>query len=184
MGFFDAGSRPRPLRSLTVAPLPGCKSHGRLTAGAVRMPCALGRMGLTTSKREGDGATPVARHRIETFLLRRDRLRPPALIAPAQPMRPKMGWCDDPGSGSYNRPVCLPCRAGHEDLWREDSLYDVVGVLDWNRRPRVGGRGSAIFLHLARPDFAPTAGCVAIAAADMRRLLPRLARRCMVDIRR
>jgi L,D-peptidoglycan transpeptidase YkuD (ErfK/YbiS/YcfS/YnhG family) len=147
----------------------------------VRLHCALGRSGLARAKREGDGATPVGLHRIETVLVRRDRFRTAAIT---RPLRPDMGWCDDPQAGAYNRPVALPCAASHERLWRDDGLYDVIGVLDWNRRPRIKGRGSAIFFHLARSDLAPTAGCVAITAADMRRLLPRLAPFCRIHIRR
>jgi L,D-peptidoglycan transpeptidase YkuD (ErfK/YbiS/YcfS/YnhG family) len=79
--------------------------------------------------------------------------------------------------------VRLPFRFSHEEMWRQDELYDVVIVLDWNIAPRRKDRGSAIFFHCARPDYGPTAGCVAIAPADMRRLLPRLARNVVMDIR-
>jgi L,D-peptidoglycan transpeptidase YkuD (ErfK/YbiS/YcfS/YnhG family) len=86
-------------------------------------------------------------------------------------MRPNDGWCEDPRHGRYNCPIRLPSAAGHETMWREDSLYDLVGVLDWNMRPRIRRRGSAIFLHLARPGYRPTAGCIALTLGDLKRLL-------------
>jgi L,D-peptidoglycan transpeptidase YkuD (ErfK/YbiS/YcfS/YnhG family) len=98
-------------------------------------------------------------------------------------MRPSDGWCDDPESACYNRAVCLPFGAAHERLWRPDRLYDLVVVLAYNIHPRRKGRGSAIFLHCARPDFAPTEGCIALAFEDLRRLLPRLSRNTVLIIR-
>jgi L,D-peptidoglycan transpeptidase YkuD (ErfK/YbiS/YcfS/YnhG family) len=90
---------------------------------------------------------------------------------PKEPLAPEDGWCDDPTHADYNRQVRLPHPARHEELWRADALYDVIGVLGWNDAPVQRGRGSAIFLHLARPDFAPTEGCVALAQSDLLRLL-------------
>jgi L,D-peptidoglycan transpeptidase YkuD (ErfK/YbiS/YcfS/YnhG family) len=86
-------------------------------------------------------------------------------------MRPDEGWCEDPRHGRYNCPIRLPSSAGHETMWRDDRLYDIVGVLDWNLRPRVRYRGSAIFLHLCRAGFGPTAGCIALRGGDLQRLL-------------
>jgi L,D-peptidoglycan transpeptidase YkuD (ErfK/YbiS/YcfS/YnhG family) len=104
-------------------------------------------------------------------LFRADRGPPPRCAVPVEPIAPEDGWCDDPGHRAYNRPVRLPFDASHERLWREDPLYDIVGVLGWNDDPVERGRGSAIFLHLARPNFAPTEGCVALAHADLRAVL-------------
>jgi L,D-peptidoglycan transpeptidase YkuD (ErfK/YbiS/YcfS/YnhG family) len=84
------------------------------------------------------------------------------------------GWCDAPCDRNYNRPVGLPYRASAERMWRDDDLYDAVLVLDYNITPRVRGAGSAIFLHIARPGYAPTEGCVAISKRDMRMLLSNL----------
>jgi L,D-peptidoglycan transpeptidase YkuD (ErfK/YbiS/YcfS/YnhG family) len=101
---------------------------------------------------------------------------------PAQVTRATDGWCDDPASGRYNCPVHLPSGFSHEEMWRDDRLYDVVGVLDWNIRPRVRRRGSAIFLHLCRADFAPTAGCVALRPRDLHRVLSAVGRHPVLEV--
>lgn len=161
------------LRILRVGHRIGGRPHeARLHAGALVLPCAIGRSGIVRAKREGDGATPAGGHRLLYFYLRRST---PLLIS-WRPTRRDDLWCDDPRSFLYNRPLRAPTRLNHEELWRMDKLYDVVGVMDYNIRPTRRGRGSAIFFHLATDDLGPTAGCVALRPADMRRLLPRLAR--------
>jgi L,D-peptidoglycan transpeptidase YkuD (ErfK/YbiS/YcfS/YnhG family) len=137
----------------------------------MRVPCALGRGGIVRVKREGDGGTPAGIHRLVGVLYRPDRLGRPATRLPVAPIRRNDGWCDDPLDRRYNRPVPLPFGASHERLWRDDNLYDIVVILDYNLARPVANRGSAIFLHLAGTGFAPTAGCVAVAAETMRRLL-------------
>lgn len=127
---------------------------------------------MRRDKREGDGATPVGRFPLHRLLYRRDRLPAvPATALPASPIARDDGWCDDPGDPAYNRPVRLPFAAGHEKLWREDGLYDLVVVLGHNDDPPVPGLGSAIFLHVARPGYEPTEGCVALALDDLLDLL-------------
>ncbi len=129
--------------------------------------CALGRTGVSTEKREGDGATPAGALVLRRLLWRADRLERPLAVVPAAPLSPAAGWCDDPGDAAYNTEIRLPHSASHERLWREDALYDLVGVLGWNDAPPVPGRGSAIFLHVAAPGHTPTAGCVALAVPDL-----------------
>jgi L,D-peptidoglycan transpeptidase YkuD (ErfK/YbiS/YcfS/YnhG family) len=133
--------------------------------------CALGRGGVRAGKQEGDGATPAALLPLRRVLYRADRLAIPPAAVPREALAPDDGWCDDPGHADYNRMVRLPHAARHEELWRADALYDIVGVLGWNDAPTERGRGSAIFLHLARPDYAPTEGCVALALPDLLRVL-------------
>ncbi len=176
--------RPKPLSlsRLIVRALNPRAQQGRLQAGDVVIRCALGRSGLTRDKREGDGATPVGVFRLLDLRFRADRSAFIPCRLPRRPIRCDDGWCDDSRAPNYNRPVRLPSRAGHEDMWRQDELYDLVIVLDCNLSPRRKGRGSAIFFHCARPDLSPTAGCVALRKADMRRLLPRLGRRVALQI--
>lgn len=132
-----------------------------------RYRCALGRGGVTANKREGDGATPAGSFPLRRVLYRPDRLPRPATGLPARRLRPQDGWCDDPDDPNYNRQVRLPYRAHCERLWRDDALYDLIVVLGYNDAPVVPGRGSAIFLHVAHPDYAPTEGCVALARDDL-----------------
>lgn len=166
-------SRATPLKILRVARRVGGQPHeARLIAGGVMLPCAIGRAGITRDKREGDGATPAGRWRLLAFHLRRAAPAP----APSRLIRRDDVWCDDPRSFLYNRKLRAPLRLSHETMWRDDRLYDVVGVMDYNIVPRVRGRGSAIFFHIATEGLGPTAGCVALRARDMARLLPRLAR--------
>ncbi|MDE2333692.1 MAG: L,D-transpeptidase family protein [Rhodospirillales bacterium] len=136
-----------------------------------RLRCALGRGGISTDKREGDGATPAGPLVLRRLLYRADRLPPPPGTLPREPIGAGDGWCDDPAHRDYNRQVTLPHPARCEQLWRTDRLYDLVGVLAWNDEPVQPGRGSAIFLHVAHDDYAPTEGCVALALPDLLRLL-------------
>lgn len=161
---------------IRVAPLAGERTRGKLVAGPLVLPCALGRSGVRRAKREGDGATPQGVLRPVAAWCRGPRPAAPLLL-PWRRTQPDDGWCDDAASPLYNRPVRLPFAPSHERLWRDDRLYDLVLVLDYNlARPRPGA-GSAIFLHVAADGFAPTAGCVALRKADLLRLAPRLSPR-------
>ncbi len=131
------------------------------------MRCAVGRSGLSTNKREGDGATPVGDFSVRDILYRADRIARPLTKLPCRPLVETDGWCDDPADPHYNRPVTLPYAASHEKMMRRDGLYDLVVVLGYNDDPVTAGLGSAIFLHVATPDFAPTEGCVALALVDL-----------------
>ncbi len=167
-------SRPGPtrqMRLITVLSEPRERHRGFVCCGSLRLPCALGRGGITHLKREGDGATPAGRYRLLSLIYRRDRRLRPGTALPMRVLRRYDAWCEDPRDGRYNRPVRLPSRAAHDSMWREDHLYDVVGVLDWNLTRRANGRGSAIFLHLARPGYGPTAGCIALSRPHLALLL-------------
>ncbi len=135
--------------------------------------CALGRSGVTPAlaKREGDGASPLGLWPMRQVYYRPDRLERPATLLPVEALIPEAGWCDDPASPLYNRPVLLPFAPRHETLWREDHVYDLIVVLGYNDDPVIPGKGSAIFLHLAREDYSPTEGCVACARQDLLGLL-------------
>ncbi|SHM96124.1 L,D-peptidoglycan transpeptidase YkuD, ErfK/YbiS/YcfS/YnhG family [Roseibium suaedae] len=167
---------------LVVRVRPGQKTKGILQLGPITVPCAIGRSGLTRLKREGDGATPVGRFALLGAYYRADRQARLAGGVPCEPIRPDDGWCDDPRHFRYNRPVTLPFAASHEKMWRDDHLYDIVVVLDCNMAPAVKGRGSAIFFHLARENYTPTEGCVAVAPRHMRLILSRLRRGAVMEI--
>jgi len=142
-------------------------SDGACAFGDATYRCALGRAGIVAGKREGDGATPAGIWPLRRVLYRPDREAAPVTGLPAAPIAETDAWCDDPLHDDYNRPVRLPFAASHERLWRDDHLYDLVVVVGFNDHPVMPGLGSAIFLHLARDDGGPTAGCVALARDDL-----------------
>jgi L,D-peptidoglycan transpeptidase YkuD (ErfK/YbiS/YcfS/YnhG family) len=170
------------LSLLRVRPLAGSRARGWLTAGPFRVACALGPAGIVRTKCEGDKGTPAGRFRILWGYCRPDRVRLRAAGPPLKSMRRDQGWCEDPESRRYNRPVRLPAADCTDRMWRDDHLYDLTFVLDQNFSCRAKGRGSAIFFHIARPGLTPTAGCVAISAADMMKLAPRLTRGAIMAI--
>jgi L,D-peptidoglycan transpeptidase YkuD (ErfK/YbiS/YcfS/YnhG family) len=170
------------LTRIRVRSKAGDRARGWLTAGSFRVACALGPAGIVRLKREGDRGTPAGRFPLLFAYYRPDRWRRHSGGVALEPMRPDQGWCEDVASPRYNRPVRLPARDCTDRMWREDRLYDLTFVLDQNFSRRAKGRGSAIFFHLARDRLTPTAGCVAIAASDMRRLAPRLARGCVMVV--
>ena len=144
---------------------------GSLTLQNETFRVALGRGGVRADKQEGDGATPAGVLALRKVLYRPDRGSAPACAVAVRVIAPDDGWCDDPASPVYNRPVRLPFAASAEALWRDDAVYDIIGILGWNDSPVRPGRGSAIFLHVARTDYAPTDGCVALAPDHLRRVL-------------
>lgn len=129
--------------------------------------CALGRGGARAEKHEGDGATPVGRWPLRSIMYRPDRIAAPRSGLPTRPISPHDGWCDDPHHVAYNTLVTKPFAASHEDLWREDHVYDVIVELGYNDSPPRAGLGSAIFMHVARPGYTATEGCIALAREDL-----------------
>lgn len=144
---------------------------GWLSYGGNRVECALGKGGLSAAKVEGDGATPLGSFPLRRLLYRADRIERPASKLPTAPIEPDAGWCDDPSDPFYNQQVNLPHPGRCETLWRKDTLYDLIVVLGYNDDPVAPGKGSAIFLHVAGPNYATTDGCVALNRADLSALL-------------
>lgn len=167
----------------TVARAPGEPSRGILRGYGATFPVALGRTGIAVNKREGDGGTPRGRFRLWRLWWRGDRLPRPRTALPLRRIERDDAWCEDASDRRYNRPIRLEPGAPGDRLWREDHLYDLVIELDHNTRPRIAGRGSAVFIHLARSGFLPTAGCVALRSGDLRRLLSRLRKNTVIEIR-
>lgn len=147
---------------------PLSRSTGLLLIGGRALRCVMGEGGISARKQEGDGATPSGLLPLRRVLYRADRLPPPRLHGlPREPISPDDGWCDDPTHRDYNQAVRLPHPARHERLWRDDGVYDLLAVLGFNDDPVRRGGGSAIFLHVARADERPTAGCIALRLADL-----------------
>lgn len=151
-------------------------SLGWATLGPRRWRCTVGEGGIREDKVEGDAATPSGEYPLRRVYFRNDRLVLPKIRLPARPIAEHDGWCDDPRSPTYNRLVHVPNDWSAEKLWREDGVYDLVVVVGYNDDPPEGEWGSAIFLHIAREDYAPTRGCVAFSQADLLELLPLLDR--------
>lgn len=151
--------------------------RGVLQIGCISVPCSLGRGGRKHLKREGDGATPVGIWDFRRLFHRRDRTMGVRSGLLPLPVRADDGWCETVGDRNYNRLVKLPYATSHETMRRVDGLYDIVVELSHNERPRVQGHGSAVFLHLRRPDGGPTAGCIAVSLRDMRTILAHCGRR-------
>lgn len=144
-------------------------SQGIFSGAGLSVRCAIGKGGMidAADKSEGDGASPLGTWPMRRIFYRADRLDRPQSGLPCIALRPHDGWCDAPHHRLYNRPISLPFSASHESLWRDDHVYDVIVEIGHNDAPVIAGLGSAIFLHLARPDYAPTEGCIALALGDM-----------------
>ena len=143
---------------------------------------ALGRGGIKANKREGDGGTPRGRFRLKRLWWRAERHPRPATLLPARRITPDDGWCEDPSDRHYNQPVKVPPGSKRRPAGARRRLYDFIVEIDHNTRPRVAGRGSAVFIHVARPGFAPTAGCVALDIDSLRRLLARVGPRTKIVV--
>jgi L,D-peptidoglycan transpeptidase YkuD (ErfK/YbiS/YcfS/YnhG family) len=170
------------LGTIEVRVRPGRRSQGLLRAGELTVPVALGWGGVRAGKREGDGGTPRGVFRPVRVWWRADRLPRPRTALPVRRIGAADAWCEDPRDRRYNRPFIRSANEPGDRLWRDDGLYDLFVEIDHNTRPRVAGLGSAVFIHVARPGFAPTAGCVALRPADLKRLVSRLARKTRISI--
>ena len=174
--------RDRTLTMIHICTAAGDRRRGWMSLGEQTIPVALGRGGILADKREGDGGTPRGIFHPLRLWWRADRYVRPATRLSVRAIRPDDAWCEDPADRRYNKPVKLRDSADADRLMRDDHLYDFIIEIDHNTAPRITGRGSAVFLHLARPGFAPTAGCVAMTKANMLRLLARIDRKTKIVI--
>ncbi len=170
------------LGTITVRPRPGQRSQGWLHAGPLCLPVALGRGGVRANKREGDGGTPRGRFHPLRLWCRADRLPRPRTFLPIRRIGRDDAWCEDPADRRYNRAFARSANEPGDRLWRGDGLYDMLIEIDHNTRPRIAGRGSAVFIHVARPGFAPTAGCIALRLHDLQVLLKRISAKTRIMI--
>jgi L,D-peptidoglycan transpeptidase YkuD (ErfK/YbiS/YcfS/YnhG family) len=162
------------LKAIHIRTAAGTRTRGWLTAGSQAFPVALGRGGILANKREGDGGTPRGVFRSLRLWWRADRGSRPPTQLPVRRIAADDAWCEDPADRRYNRPIKMAAGQPGDRLRRDDHLYDLIIEIDHNARPRIAGRGSAVFIHLARPGLTPTAGCVAMPQARLRRLLEKV----------
>ena len=174
--------RRRSLARIEVRSRPGRRTQGILLTPAHAIPVVLGRVGIAANKREGDGATQRGRFRLKRVWWRPDRAPRPRTFLPVRRITRDLALCEDSADRRYNRPFRRSANEPGDRLWRDDALYDLLVEVDHNTRPRVAGRGSAVFLHIARPDRSPTAGCVAFHPKDLLRLLGRATKRTEIVI--
>ncbi len=137
----------------------------------ISLKCALGKDGLTFQKIEGDGASPIGIWKILRVLYRKDKGTKPKCAFPISEITKSDGWCDEGEHFSYNQQVTLPFDGSHECLWRDDDVYDIIVILNHNTTPTIANGGSAIFMHIARKNYSPTEGCVALNRQDLERVL-------------
>ena len=171
---YEARPRDRPIRAIWIRAAAGNPRRGWMTAEGLIVPVALGRGGIRANKREGDGGTPKGTFRPRRLWWRQDRHPRPRTFLPLRSIRPEDAWCEDPVSRHYNRLVRRDRDGGGDRLRRDDDLYDFIVEIDHNTSPRIAGLGSAVFLHLARENFGPTAGCVSMTKSAMLQLLRQL----------
>jgi L,D-peptidoglycan transpeptidase YkuD (ErfK/YbiS/YcfS/YnhG family) len=169
-----ARERGQPFSFVRIRARAGNSRRGWLLAAGLTIPVALGRGGIRANKREGDGGTPRGTFHPRRIWWRADRHTRPRSFLPVRAIRGDDVWCEDPDDRRYNRPMRLTGAHNGDRLKRDDHLYDFIVEIDHNTSPRIAGRGSAVFLHLARENFAPTAGCVSMSRSAMLHLLQRL----------
>ncbi len=153
-----------------------------LCFGKYKFPCAIGKNGITKNKMEGDGCSPSGRYKINEIYYRADRLGKIKFKTDSFEISPDDGWCDDPNSQFYNKRIKFPFSYSAENLHRQDNLYDIVCVINYNMNPTKPGKGSAIFLHVAHHDYKGTEGCVAIKLDDLLKLAPLITNDTLINI--
>jgi L,D-peptidoglycan transpeptidase YkuD (ErfK/YbiS/YcfS/YnhG family) len=140
---------------------------GYLKYKDLKFKCALGKAGIGIKKIEGDNITPKGTFKIVKIYYRKDRIKKIYSKFKLIKITKKMGWCDDPKSNKYNQLIALPAKYSHEILFRRDNIYDLILVLNYNMKPTIKNKGSAIFIHVAKKNYKKTAGCIALKKADL-----------------
>ncbi len=157
--------------------------NNTLTYNCTSYKCSLGKNGITDNKREGDGCTPSGQYFIKKIFYREDRIKLPSLTFPIQIIKKNLGWCDDTNSMDYNKLIKFPFSENAELLYREDNIYNIICEINYNENPIIKNMGSAIFIHIARDDFSPTEGCIALSENDLVHLLKKINSKTVIDIK-
>ena len=147
-----------------------------------KVKCALGKRGIGNKKKEGDLITPKGSFKINGILYRPDKVKNLITKLRKKTINKKMGWCDDPKSKKYNQLIKLPFKFNFEKLYRNDDIYDIIFVLSFNTNPIIKNKGSAIFIHIAKRNYSPTKGCIAIKKNDIKKLAREINRKTLVKI--
>ena len=155
---------------------------GYLKYKNLKFRCALGKAGIRIKKKEGDNITPKGTYKIIRIYCRKDRIRQVKSRIKIYKINKKIGWCDDPRSKKYNQLIKLPSKFRHEKFYRRDHLYDLIVVLDYNMRPVIKNKGSAIFIHLAKGNYYPTKGCIALSKDNLLMILNKINKNTKIKI--
>ncbi len=147
------------------------KKTGYLKYKNFNFRCALGKSGIKIKKQEGDNVTPIGIFKIIKIYYRDDKIKKIKTPIKKIKIKKNMGWCDDPKSSFYNQQIELPSKFSYEKLYRNDCIYDLLAVLNYNLNPVIKNKGSGIFIHIAKRKYKPTAGCIALKKSDLIRLL-------------
>ena len=158
------------------------KKSGYLEYKNLKFRCALGKAGIKKKKKEGDDITPEGKFKIIKVYYRPDKIKNIATSIKRKEIKKNIGWCDDPISDSYNKEIKLPSKFSHEKLYRKDNLYDLILVLNYNINPTIKNKGSAIFIHIAKKNYEPTAGCIALKKEDLIELLKKIKKNTKIKI--
>ena len=158
------------------------KKSGHLKYKNLQFRCALGSAGVKKKTKEGDNITPKGIFKIIKIYYRPDKIKKITTLIKTIKIKKNMGLCDDPKSRFYNKQIKLPSKLGHEKLYRSDNLYDLIAVLNYNTKPIIKNKGSAIFIHIAKKNFSKTKGCIAVKKEDLIYLLTKIKKNTQVKI--
>ena len=157
-------------------------SNNKLTFGDYKLKCAVGKRGIKLKRREGDNITPIGNYKVVEILYRKDRVSEIISKIKKRPIKKNMGWCNDPSSIKYNRLITFPFNYSAEKLYRKDNTYDIIIVLNYNYKPTLKGKGSAIFIHVAKKNYSKTQGCIAIEKKNLIKLISKIQKTTKVKI--
>ena len=156
--------------------------YGYLKYKDLKFKCALGKSGVGKKKIEGDNITPQGIYKIIKIYYRKDRIKKISSKFKLIKIKKNRGWCDDPKSNKYNQLINLPSDFNHEKLYRRDSVYDLILILNYNMNPIVKGKGSGIFIHISKKNYKKTAGCIALKKSHLIQLVKKIERRTKIII--
>ena len=158
------------------------KKSGYLKYKKLKFRCALGKAGVKKKIMEGDNITPKGIFKIIKIYYRSDKIEEIKTLIKKIKIRKNIGWCDDPKSRSYNQQIKLPTKYSHERLYRNDNLYDLIAVLNYNIGPIIKNKGSAIFLHVATNSYKKTKGCIALKKKHLIEIISKIKKNTKIKI--
>jgi L,D-peptidoglycan transpeptidase YkuD (ErfK/YbiS/YcfS/YnhG family) len=158
------------------------KKSGYLKYKNFKYRCALGKAGVNKKIKEGDGITPKGVFKITKIYYRADKIKIIKTNIKKIKITKNMGWCDDPVSRFYNQQIKLPSKFSHEKLYRNDDLYDLIAVMNYNTNPIIKNKGSAIFMHISKKSYKKTEGCIALKKKDLINILTKIKKNTKIKI--